>query len=91
VMLPLVALLLRHVLPGRVGSIILALLIGHVGWHWMVDRWDALGRMPWPSLGVADLVPVLLWSVGLVAAAAGVRAVLSKLRVEPAIAPRGER
>ena len=91
VMLPLLMLVLRHVLTGRVGSIILALLIGHVAWHWMVDRWDALGRMPWPSLGVADLVPVLLWSVGLVAAAAGVRLVLSKLRVEPAIAPRGER
>jgi hypothetical protein len=34
---------------------------------------------------------VLLWALGLAAAAAGVRALLSKLRVEPAIAPRGDR
>jgi hypothetical protein len=91
VLLPLLALVLRHVLPGRVGSIILALLIGHVGWHWMVDRWDAVNRVPWPSLAPDDLIPVLLWALGLAAAAAGVRALLSKLRVEPAIAPRGDR
>jgi hypothetical protein len=91
VMLPLVALVLRHVLPGRIGSIILALLIGHVGWHWMVDRWDALSRVRWPSLGVDDVMPVLLWSLGLVAAATAVRALLSRLRVEPSIASRAER
>jgi len=91
VMLPLVAFVLRYVLPGRVGSIILALLIGHVAWHWMVDRWDTLSRAPWPGLDVSDLMPVLLWSLGLAAAATGVRALLARLRVEPAMASRPDR
>ena len=91
VMLPLVAFVLRYVLPGRVGSIILALLIGHVAWHWMVERWDTLSRAPWPGLDVSDLMPVLLWSLGLAAAATGVRALLARLRVEPAMASRPDR
>jgi len=45
----------------------------------------------WPSLGVDDVMPVLLWSLGLVAAATAVRALLSRLRVEPSIASRAER
>ena len=38
VMLPLLALLRRYVLRGRVGMIILSALIAHTGWHWMTDR-----------------------------------------------------
>jgi len=88
VMLPVLAVVLRYVLPGRVGSIILSLLIGHVAWHWMVDRWDDLNKVRWPSIGVAELAFVSLWSIGLIVAALAVRTLLSKLRLEPVVAPR---
>jgi hypothetical protein len=39
VMLPAIRLVTRYVLPGRVGTIILAALIAHTGWHWMLERW----------------------------------------------------
>ncbi|OLC39666.1 MAG: hypothetical protein AUH81_01090 [Candidatus Rokubacteria bacterium 13_1_40CM_4_69_5] len=38
VVLPALALLLRHVLVGRVGTIILSALAAHTGWHWMAER-----------------------------------------------------
>ena len=88
VMLPVLAVVVRYVLPGRVGSIILSLLIGHVAWHWMVDRWDDLNKVRWPSIGVAELASVSLWSIGLIAAAITVRTLLSKLRLEPVVASR---
>jgi hypothetical protein len=87
-MLPLLALVVRHVLPGRVGSIILAALIAHVGWHWMTDRWDALTRARWPSLGLVDVVPLLLWGAGVVVLTIALRAVIARLRLEPVASPQ---
>jgi len=86
VMLPILILVLRHLLPGRVGSIILSLLIGHIAWHWMADRWDELTKVRWPSIGLSELFFVLLWVFGLMLAAMAVRALLSRIRLEaPAI------
>src|SRR6185295_872535 len=69
-MLPILALLRRHLLRGRVGIIILSALVGHTGWHWMVDRAEVLWRSPWPQPGVADFAVMALW-VGLLVLAAG--------------------
>jgi hypothetical protein len=88
VMLPLLALVTTHVLPGRVGSIILAALIAHVGWHWMGERWDALTKVRWPSFELANLMQVLLWTLGVVVLAAALRIALPRLRLEPFSAPR---
>ena len=54
----------------------------------MVDRWDDLNKVRWPSIGVAELAFVSLWSIGLIVAALAVRTLLSKLRLEPVVAPR---
>jgi hypothetical protein len=82
VMLPVLVLVTRHVLTGRVGSIILSALIAHVGWHWMTDRWDALSRVRWPSLDAANVTTLLFWAGALVLLATGVRAAVTRLRLE---------
>jgi hypothetical protein len=70
VMLPAVALLMRYVLVGRLGIGVASALIGHVGWHWMVDRGDVLWKMPWPAPD-ARSVGLLAWWVAGVLLAAG--------------------
>jgi len=84
VMLPALALVTRFVLPGRVGTIILGALVAHIGWHWMTERWDALVRVPWPSLDLANAVVLLIWLAGLALAGGLVVAVVSRLRLQPA-------
>jgi len=84
VMLPALALVTRFVLPGRVGTIILGALVAHIGWHWMTERWDALVRVPWPSLDLANAVMLLVWLAGLALAGGLVVAVVSRLRLQPA-------
>ena len=70
VMLPVLALLRRSLLRGRVGLIVLSALVVHTAWHWMTDRAEALWRMPWPQPGFADIAVLGLW-IGLVLLAAG--------------------
>lgn len=82
VMLPVLALVRRFVLPGRVGAIILAALVAHTGWHWMTERWDALVRVPWPSPDAPSVALLLAWLAGLALAAGLVVAVVSRLRLE---------
>jgi hypothetical protein len=69
-MLPLLAVLRRHVLRGRVGMIILSALVGHTAWHWMSDRAEVLWRSPWPRPDASDLAVMALW-LGLMVLAAG--------------------
>lgn len=52
VMLPtpiLVGLVLRGPKATRYGLILLSLIAGHTGWHWMLERWRAVRRVEWPS------------------------------------------
>jgi hypothetical protein len=81
VMLPMLALVQKYLLPGRVGTIILAALAAHVGWHWLAERWEVLAKVRWPSLGAADLVVLLIWLAGLSMAGGLVVAVVSRLRL----------
>jgi len=82
VMLPLLALVTRYVLTGRVGAIVLSALLAHAGWHWMGERWDALARVRWPSLDMANLSLVLLWTAALALAAGAVIAVVKRLSLD---------
>jgi HupE / UreJ protein len=47
---PALAVLLQRPRTRPAGIIILSALIGHVAWHWMVERLDALRFVRWPSL-----------------------------------------
>jgi hypothetical protein len=84
VMLPVLALVTRYVLPGRVGSIILAAILAHVGWHWMTDRWDALAKVRWPGLEMANLALLAGWLAGLAVAAGFVYVAVKRLGLAPA-------
>ena len=83
VMLPLLALVMRHVLTGRVGAIVLSAILAHVGWHWMSERWDALANVRWPSLDMANLLLMMFWTAGLALAASGIVAMVKRLPLEP--------
>jgi hypothetical protein len=47
---PILAVLLQRPKARPAGIIILSALIGHVAWHWMVERLDALRFVRWPTL-----------------------------------------
>jgi len=88
-LLPVLALVRRTWLQGRVGMIVVCALIAHTGWHWMTDRAEALWRAPWPSPGGADIAVLALW-LGFILLAAGGLSVLSRrLRIagEAKVAP----
>ncbi|MEP6962047.1 MAG: HupE/UreJ family protein [Acidobacteriota bacterium] len=44
ILVPALALLFRHIVSERIGTIILSALIAHTAWHWLWDRWDILKK-----------------------------------------------
>jgi hypothetical protein len=82
VMLPVLLLVRRFVLPGRMGEIIIAALVAHVGWHWMEARYGDLALMPWPVPDAAGVAVLLAWAAALALLGAGVVAVLRWLRLD---------
>ncbi|HKW39291.1 MAG TPA: HupE/UreJ family protein [Burkholderiales bacterium] len=83
VMLPALAVLRRHVLPGRVGMIILSAIVADTGWHWMIDRADVLWKTPWPRPGAAGLAILAFWILGILLAAGGLGAIAKRMRAAP--------
>jgi hypothetical protein len=71
-LVPLVQTLFRFVLPERIGSIVLSLLVGHVAWHWMADRWTGLREFTLPAPGTATLLTATRVLLAVVVAAAAV-------------------
>jgi hypothetical protein len=55
-LVPAVQALFRFVLPERIGTIVLSILVGHVAWHWMAERWSALREFPMPVPGAVELL-----------------------------------
>jgi hydrogenase/urease accessory protein HupE len=80
VLLPVLALVRRYVLPGRIGMIILSAIVADTGWHWMIDRADALWKAPWPQPSVPGLAVLALWIAGILLAAGGLSVVVKRLR-----------
>jgi len=81
VLLPVLALLRRSVLSGRVGVIILSALVAHTAWHWMVERADVLWKSNWPELDGAALVTLARWVAGLLLAFGAVRLIARRARL----------
>lgn len=42
ILIPVLDALFRYVVPERMGTIILSVIIAHTAWHWMVERWEIL-------------------------------------------------
>ena len=64
VMLPALAVLLRYVFVGRLGTIVLSAIIANVAWDWMVERGGILWRTEWPQLDPSGLASVARWVAG---------------------------
>ncbi len=62
--IPLLDLLFKRVVAERMGTIILSAFIAHTGWHWTLERYDALMkfRFEWPVLNAAFFAATLRWS-----------------------------
>jgi HupE / UreJ protein len=78
-MLPVLAVVRRYVLPGRVGMIILSAIVADTGWHWMIERADVLWNTPWPRPGASGLAILAFWVTGILLAAGGVSAIAKRL------------
>ena len=64
VLVPLLGFMFR-VVPERIGVIILSVLIGHTGWHWMAERGERLAQFPWPKWDEAMLASAMRWLIAL--------------------------
>jgi hydrogenase/urease accessory protein HupE len=73
VMLPLLALVRRYVLPGRIGVIVLSALVAHTGWHWMIERGEVLWNVEWPTIDAAAVTTLARWTAGILLAVGTVR------------------
>jgi hypothetical protein len=67
---PALNLLYRHVVPERMGIIIVSAIVAHQAWHWMVDRLAVLEQFSWPSITAAGLLSGLGWLTAAVVMAA---------------------
>ncbi len=56
-LVPLLHLAFKYVVAERTGTIILSAIVAHTGWHWMIDRGDALLQYTfvWPVVDAAFL------------------------------------
>ena len=53
VLIPVVGVIFRHVVPERLGIIILSALVAHTAWHWMIERGSELAKFPLPEIDAA--------------------------------------
>ena len=79
--LPLLALLLRRVLVGPAGMIILSAIVAHTAWHWMIERGDVLWQVEWPELDAAGITILARCLAGLLIAGGGVRFLARRMRI----------
>lgn len=75
VLVPVIGALFRYGMPERLGTIVLSVIVGHVAWHWMADRWSALREFPLPPADAASLLIAVRVLIVAVAAAGAVWAV----------------
>jgi hypothetical protein len=93
VLVPIVQALFRFTMSERVGTIVLSLLIGHVAWHWMAERWSVLREFPLPGLDAITWLVIarLLLALAILAAAVWVsRKVLARVSEPESVAAKPE-
>jgi hypothetical protein len=70
ILVPVLNLLFRFVIDERIGTILLSALIAHTGWHWALERGNALRAFPWPQFDTAMLLSGVRLLMVIVAATA---------------------
>jgi hypothetical protein len=86
-MLPALFVVRRYVFPGRIGDIVIAALVAHLGWHWMEQRFGDLAVVPWPSPDASGIAILLAWIAVLALIGAAVVALLRRLQLDAPAAP----
>jgi hypothetical protein len=68
-LIPALELLFRFGVAERIGTIILSAIVAHTGWHWMIERGEALlqFQIQWSALTPALLASVMRWLMAIVA------------------------
>jgi hypothetical protein len=63
--IPALHVLFRYVVAERVGAIILSVVVAHVSWHWMAERFAIFRQyqIQWPALSIGLVLSVLGWLV----------------------------
>jgi HupE / UreJ protein len=80
VLVPLLDRLFRHVVPERIGIILLSAFVAHTGWHWMLERGEQVLQFPFPTLDAAFLASVMRGLMAAIVLAVGVLAANGLLR-----------
>jgi hypothetical protein len=62
---PALNMLFPQIVPERAGIIVSSVLIGHVGWHWMIERFTIARMSSWPLLDVTLMLTVVRWLLAL--------------------------
>jgi hypothetical protein len=72
VFVPVLSLLFRGAMSGRMGIIVLSAIVAHIAWHWMIDHGEIFWQTPWPQLTEPGLMVLARWilALGLAVAAA---------------------
>ncbi len=61
IVVPALNLLFTQVVSERAGVIVSSVLIGHVGWHWMTERFTIAQLSGWPVMDLQLLLTVVRW------------------------------
>ena len=86
IVLPALNLLFTQVVAERAGTIVLSVLIGHVGWHWMSERFTIAQLSGWPVMDLQFLLLAVRWLLAITViggAAWFLAGVLRRKPVEP--------
>ena len=81
---PTLNLLLTQVVPERAGTIVASLLIGHVGWHWMVERLTVAQLQGWPAADLPLLLVIVRWLLALTVIGGALWFIAGLLKRKPA-------
>jgi hypothetical protein len=65
IVLPAFNLLFTQVVPERAGTIVGSILVGHVGWHWMNERFTIAQLSGWPVVDLQLMLVAVRWLLAL--------------------------
>jgi hypothetical protein len=67
--------------------IILSAIAADTGWHWMLERADALWSTPWPQPTFAGVATLAVWIGGMFVAAGMIGFVARRLKLAESVGP----
>ena len=82
--MPAFNLLFAQAIPARAGIIVSSVLIGHAGWHWMIERFAIARMSSWPLLDVTFMLTLVRWLLALTVVSGIVWFLAGLLRRKPA-------